>query len=167
MLGYAATLLTTNQIICSCFNSSDELTAIGHHRRHYKMISEWLKWRRKHRQRILHWSLVCFGICVDLGSRNMSQFDGMNWNLLGSWGLDCKASIDSWALAEFSRRTLSRQGWASSRAGWSENVAYGVVDKVRYYTSFPVWIYQAPIFCVQTTIIFSGLVMNAYSSTGY
>jgi len=112
--------------------------------------------------------LLCdFGICVDLGSRNMSQFDGMNCNLLGSWGLDCKASIDSWALAEFSRRTLSRQGWASSRAGWSENVAYGVVDKVRYYTSFPVWIYQAPIFCVQTTIIFSGLVVNAYSSTGY
>ena len=67
MLGYAATLLTTNQIICSCFNSSDELTAIGHHHRHYRMISEWLKWRRKHRQRILHWSLEWF------------------WYLCGSW----------------------------------------------------------------------------------
>jgi hypothetical protein len=67
VLGYAATQLTTNQVICSCFNNSDELTAIGHHRRHYRMIIEWLKWRRKHRQRILHWSLVWF------------------WYLCGSW----------------------------------------------------------------------------------
>jgi len=52
MLGYV--VLTTNQIICSCFNNSGELTAIGHRRHHYRMISEWLKWRRKHRQRILH-----------------------------------------------------------------------------------------------------------------
>jgi len=122
----------------------------------------------KHGQWILHWSLVWFWcLCGSWLVKYKSQFDGLNCNLLGSWGLDYKASIDSWALAEFSRRTLSRQGWASSRAGWSENVAYGVVDKGRYCTSLPIWIYQAPIFYVQTTIIFSGLVVNAYSSTGY
>jgi len=81
---------------------------------------------------------------------NMSQFDGMNCNLLGSWGLDCKASIDSWALAEFSRRKLLRRGLAISCAGWSENGAYGVVDKVWYCTSPPVWIYQAPIYFLCT-----------------
>ena len=99
MLGYATTLLTTNQIICSCFNNSDELTAIGHHRRHYRMTSEQLKWRRQHRQRILHWSLVWFWYWVDLGSRNMSQFDGTSCNFLGSRNIDWLMS-SSWIFPE-------------------------------------------------------------------
>ncbi|KAG0520556.1 hypothetical protein BDA96_06G178900 [Sorghum bicolor] len=47
--------LELSQCFCkSCFNNCDELTAIGHHGCHYRMTSERLKWRRQHRQHILH-----------------------------------------------------------------------------------------------------------------
>jgi hypothetical protein len=79
MLGYV--VLTTNQIICSCFNNSDELTAIGHRRRHYRMISEWLKWRRKHRQRILYWSLVWHWSWAFIKARSRT-WKGLDSNML-------------------------------------------------------------------------------------